>query len=291
MGQLLATKTNKISLMIYGGIITICFFVVAWLFGWNFGLTSYTTTTKTETNTQTNIITTTETHPGKILWDLLDLFIVPLVLGIGIFFLNKAQSENEQLIALNQQEETLLQNYIDSMTTLVLEKNLHQANRANTKDKDLRNIARSRTLTVLRALDTPNQDGNNRRRASLLRFLYETELITEEEPVINLKKANLEVAYLRNYDLKNARFEGVDFYKADLRDADLRGANLEGAYLVNAKLQGANFAGANLNNATLKGASYGKYVNTSTIWPDGFSVVGKGLIKKDIKNSRDWSKK
>lgn len=177
------------------------------------------------------------------------------------------------------------------MTTLILEKDLHHTNGASIKDKDLRNIARSRTLTVLRALDTPNRDGNNRRRASLIRFLYETELIVGENPIISLKKANLEVAYMRNHDLKNARFEGADFYKADLRDADLRGANLEGAYLVNAKLQGADFTGANLHNATLKGAYYGRYVNTATIWPEGFSLVGKELIKQDVRSSQDWSKK
>lgn len=265
-------------------------FIILWLLGWNFGFTAYTTKTISTTDTKTNIVTATETHPSKTFWDLLDLVIVPIALGVGVFLLNKAQRENELLISLNQQEETILQNYIDAMTTLILEKNLRQATGANIKNTDLRNIASSHTLTALRAIDTPNQDGNNRRRASLLRFLCETELIIGENPVISLKKANLEVAYLRNHDLKNARLEGADFYKADLRDADLRGANLEGAYLVNAKLQGANLAGANLHNAILKGTNYGKYVNTDTIWPDGFSVDGKELIKEDIKSSRDWSK-
>lgn len=258
--------------------------VVAWHFECDWGIAPYTTRTETHRNI------TIETHPGKTLWDLLDLIIVPVALGLGAYFLNKAQSRNEQLIASNQQQEELLQNYIDAMTTLVLEKDLCKANGENFEGKNLRNIARSRTLTVLRALDTPNKDGNNRRRASLIRFLYETELIIGENPVICLKKANLEVAYLRRQDLKNARLEGVSLYNADLRDADLRGANLEGAYLVNAKLQGVDFTGANLNNAALKGAYYGKYVNSETIWPEGFSLVGKGLLKQNIKSSRDVRK-
>lgn len=258
-----------------------CFSVAILNFGWDWiGLTSYTTT---KTDAKGNI-TEIETHPGKTLWDSLDLVIIPVALGLGAFFLNKAQSQNEQLIASIEQQELLLQSYIDAMTALILDKNL-----CETKDQDIRNLARSRTLTVLKALDTSNQDGNNRRRASLIRFLYEMKLIVGEDPVISLEKANFEMAYMRAHDLRGANLQKVDFYRADLRDADLTGANLEGAYLVEAKLQGANFDGANLSKATLKNACYGRYVSTETKWPEGF-IPGAELIEQDIKKSRDWSK-
>lgn len=251
--------------------------------GWS-GLIPYTTTIETKGNL------TVETHPGKTFWDFLELIIIPAALGLGAFFLNKSQSQTEQLIASNQQQEIILQSYIDAMTTLVLEKNLRQTTEEHAEDVDLRNVARSRTLTVLRALDTPNKDGNNRRRASLIRFLVETQLIIGENPAVNLDKANLEVAYMRGQNLRNANLKGVSLYKADLRDTDLRGANLEGAYLVKTKLQGAILIDANLNGATLKQACYGKYVNTETRWPEGFNVLNKGLIRQDIDSSRDWSK-
>jgi uncharacterized protein YjbI with pentapeptide repeats len=280
----------------------ICFSVGVHFFGWGWtGLNSYTTT---KTNSKGEI--EFETHRGKTFWDMLDLIIVPGVLGLGAFLLNKAQTQNEQSIALartqneqsialaqrrnelliasNQQEELFLQNYIDAMTTLILEKNL-----CHTADEDLRNVARSCTLITLRALETPNQDGNNRRRASLLRFLYETKLINGDNPIISLKKANFEVSYIRSQNLQNADLQGANFYKADLRDVNFEGANLEGAYLVEAKLQGANLSGARLKDATMKGTQYGKYVNTTTKWPTGF-IPRECMIKEDLENSENQSK-
>jgi uncharacterized protein YjbI with pentapeptide repeats len=295
MGKLSDTQRRNIFWLAIIFATVACFsvaIVAIFQFGWDWtGLTSYTTK---KTDAKGNI-TEIETHPGKTLWDGLDLVIIPVALGLGAFFLNKAQSQNEQLIASkqrqneqliasNEQQELLLQSYIDAMTALILDKDL-----CGTSDQNVRNLARSRTLTVLRALDTPNPDGNNRRRASLIRFLYEMKLIVGENPVISLKKANFEVAYMRTHDLRGANLQEVDFYRADLRDADLTGANLEGAYLVEAKLQGANFDGANLSKATLKNACYGKYVSTETKWPEGF-IPGAELIEQDIEKSGDWSK-
>lgn len=282
----LSDSQKKIFWLVIIFAIVTWFSVAVWRFGWDWiGLTSYTTT---KTDAKGNI-TEIESHPGKTLWDVLDLVIIPVALGLGGFFLNKAQSQNERLIASNEQQEILLQSYIDAMSTLILDKNLCEM-----KDPVIRNLARSRTLTVLRALDTPNQDGNNRRRASLIRFLYEMKLVIGEEPVISLKKANLEVAYMRGYDLRDANLQGVDLYRVDLRDANLEGVNLENAYLVETKLQGAKLTGANLRNATLKNVYYGKYVNTETIWPEGFSVeeglIKQELIKQDIEKSKSWSK-
>ncbi|NER79025.1 MAG: pentapeptide repeat-containing protein [Leptolyngbya sp. SIO1D8] len=262
-----------------------CFSTASWHFRWGWtGFNSYVV------ETETNGSKTVETHPGKTLWDVLDLIIIPVALGLGAFFLNRAQSQNELLRVTIQQQEELLQAYIDAMTQLILEKGLKHPTENSEKYADLCNVARSRTLTVLGALDTPNADGNNRRRASLARFLYEAQLINSDRPIISLQKATLGEAYMRGYYLREVNFQGVSLYKADLRDADLKEADLRGAYLVKARLQGADLTGAKLDGATLEGAFWGKYVNTHTKWPDGFDYTKAKVQKEDITTSRDWSK-
>ena len=241
-------------------VVIACVSIAVWKHGWEWtGFATYETTTQTGTDI------VTETHPAKTLWDILDLAIIPVVLAIGAFLLNRSQSKNDQAIALNQQQEVLVQGYIDAMTALVLEKHLRSTKDDNEQDIDLRNIARSRTLTVLRALNTPYGSHSNRRKGSLVRFLYETQLISGEKPVISLRKANLNEAYMHSFDLRKVNLWEAYLYKADLREAILEESILDGAYLVKAnlwkaklprvKLAGANLEGANLTEADLEGAN------------------------------------
>ncbi|MBI3914915.1 MAG: pentapeptide repeat-containing protein [Chloroflexi bacterium] len=251
------------------------FSFAVWRFGsdWT-GFFAYTTT---KTDFGNGIVT--ETHPNKTLWDVFELVIIPVVLAVGAFLLNRAQRKSEQEIASNQQQEMLLQNYLDAMTELVLEKHLRDTKKKDPKEIELRNVARSRTLTVLRALDTNNPDGKNRRRGSLVRFLYETQLISGEKPVISLMNATLEEANMRGFDLRNANLQNVNLYKADLRAANLEGANLKDAYMEKTNLRGANLSNTNLNNAYLKGAIYGQYNDVETEWTANFDPVEKGALK------------
>src|SRR5437879_4850277 len=53
---------------------------------------------------------------GKTLWDWLQLLIVPTVLAVAAFLFNLATSRREQQIALDNQRETLLQEYLDRMS-------------------------------------------------------------------------------------------------------------------------------------------------------------------------------
>jgi uncharacterized protein YjbI with pentapeptide repeats len=72
--------------------------------------------------------------------------------------------------------------------------------RSSEEGSDVRVLARSQTLTVLQGL------GPDRKR-SLLRFLYESHLIDNDNPIV--------------------RLAGADLRGADLKGADLRGANLD----------------------------------------------------------------
>ena len=205
-----------------------------------------------------------ETKTYRTVWDLVDLLLIPMVIAVGGYFFNQeqqkreqgfaeAQNENQRKIGLDRDQEQSLQNYLDKMGELLLEKKLN-----TTKDKVVLNLARSRTLTILRSLNNPYLDidgrGRNRRKGSLARFLYEMNLITGKKPIISLYKANLEYAYMHGGELVGVNFTNTYLKEADLRKSDLRKAILVNAYLPGARLNDANLTGANLEGANLTGA-------------------------------------
>jgi hypothetical protein len=163
--------------------------------------------------------------PPKLIWDWLDLLIIPILLGAGAFWFNQQarkgeqqqrenelkiadqQRRNELEIADQQRKEDSLQRYLDRMQGLILDKGL----RRSEKDAEIRSVARARTLTVLRSLD-----GN--RKGEVVRFLSESELIGKStiewkapwgrrvpiEPIIDLQDVDLMGADLSRADLSNA---------------------------------------------------------------------------------------
>jgi len=95
----------------------------------------------------------------KSLWDWLQLLIVPLVLAFGALGFQLATTrteshiaqqryEQDQKIALDKQQEGLLQAYLDRIAELLLEKKLGAS-----ASKEVRQIARVRTITVLTQLN------------------------------------------------------------------------------------------------------------------------------------------
>jgi uncharacterized protein YjbI with pentapeptide repeats len=202
---------------------------------------------------------TQQYQPVKKLWDWMQLLIVPAVLAVAALLLNYAMSQNEReeikdraktdgTIALDNQRETLLQNYLDNMSELLLTHHLRDPNSCTSGAKD---IARARTLTVLSGLD-PTRKGN------IIRFLYDSQLITLDsstsESVINLKGANLNGANLNRANLMEANLKGADLSNADLSFARLDKANFEEACLSEANLTGTQLSDANLTAAKLGGA-------------------------------------
>src|SRR5450755_85553 len=112
---------------------------------------------------------------AKTLWDWLQLLIIPLVLALGGFMFNVLRDRTEHSIAEDNQRETALQAYFDKMSELLLSKPLHEL----AEDEEARQIARVRTLTVLRRLDTE-------RKVSVLQFLQEAALINKDKPIVKL---------------------------------------------------------------------------------------------------------
>ncbi|MCC6298650.1 MAG: pentapeptide repeat-containing protein [Anaerolineales bacterium] len=186
---------------------------------------------------------------GKSLWDWMELLIIPAVLASGAFFLNRSEraverqiaedrAKLEREIALDRQHEAALQSYFDRMAELLLREKLRTSNK-----KEVRDIARTRTLSIMRGLDT-------RRNNLVIHFLRETNLINSSSSI--LKTANME----------DMRLQGMDFYKVFLHDANLKKANLQGSYLEGSNLEDARLWEANLQDANLTGAN----MSRASLW-------------------------
>ncbi len=223
---------------------------------------------------------------NKTLWDWMELLVVPTILAFLAYFLNKSQKDTELRIAeirrteereaaeertkvdreieKDRQQQKALEDYLDHMTELLLQANL----RKSSSSDEVRSIARTRTLTILRNF-------NGARKSQLIQFLYESSLIGEFtgdrvfEEVIDLSFADLqyiELTYgkldginLPKINVRNSNFEyasliGANFYLSDLDDSNFNYAKLMKANL-HASLKRVNLVGANLENADLKNAN------------------------------------
>ena len=177
----------------------------------------------------------------KTVWDWLGLLIVPAVLGAGglLFTLSQNYSaqkaENmrrqyEAQIAENRSQDEALQAYLDQMGRLLLDAD--RPLRQSEVDSEVRTLARARTLAVLSRLD-------GSRKGTVVKFLYESGLISDEGAIVDLRSADL---------------SGSILDRANLIEAKLSSANLAGAALSHASLSGADLRGANLNSAVLREA-------------------------------------
>src|SRR5215472_14937862 len=117
------------------------------------------------------------------LWSWLQFAVLAMLLGAGIIWLNSQQShlalqlsQHQQTtvlqIAHDQQQQALLMNYMDTISDLLLRQKLLSARTANPPDLVVV-VAESRTQEVLKQLDPD-------RKATLMRFLYDTKLINND---------------------------------------------------------------------------------------------------------------
>jgi hypothetical protein len=93
--------------------------------------------------------------------------IVTAISGI----VGKANLKQQRDLAEQRAQEDALQAYFEQMGALLTNYNLN-----NTDRKDIRQLSRAQTFTVLPRL-------NGSRKGSLIRFLYGAELISGKEPI------------------------------------------------------------------------------------------------------------
>jgi uncharacterized protein YjbI with pentapeptide repeats len=254
-------------------------------------------------------------QPAKTLWDWLQLLVVPLALAGLAFLLNDLQSDREKRIedqrerrqeatAADAAREEALRAYLTQMSELMLDRDLLRS----APGADVRAVARTVTLTVLRRVD-------GERRGLVVRFLAEARLLRSGDPKVELDGANLRSAALSRADLTEADLTNVDltaanlrsvdltradlieadlteadlrqafdlfradFLGADLRGADLRGLDFTRADLTDADLTGADLRGADLSSADLTDPAAditGAMYDSRTGWPAGFDPAAAG---------------
>ncbi|MCY7275677.1 MAG: pentapeptide repeat-containing protein, partial [Phormidesmis sp. CAN_BIN44] len=235
--------------------------------------------------TITKKTTTQKTDPSKTLWDWMSLLLAPATLAsLGFWFQSsqeqakaakeeaakkaekaskeraEEQTRQEKERAEDRQREDALENYINSISDLLIGKGLStlvkQKEKSLLKERqeDLLNagldVIRARTLSILRRLtdEKDSKPTDAERKGSILLFLYDTGLI-KSQSLLSLSGANLSGA-----DLSGADLSGADLSGADLSGAILSGVNLSEAFLSEANLSGAILSGDNLSEAFLSDA-------------------------------------
>jgi len=204
-------------------------------------------------------------RPAKTVWDWLQLLGIPVALAALAFLLNSAQSRRDQqredqrasqarVLATDAERESTLGTYLARMSDLTLDRGLlHSKPRA-----DVREVARTATLTAVRRLD-------GARKGLVVRFLAEARLITRHEggtdgllrvASADLTRADLRAAKLSGVDLSDGNFRAANLSDADLVQADLNNASLIGADLSYADLAAADLTNAKLDRADLTGADF-----------------------------------
>ena len=219
----------------------------------------------------------------KTLWDWMNLLLVPFVIAGGVLLMSRSQRVGErqrakerlaleQEIESDRQQEEALQAYFDRIIELVLKEKLSKFS-----PDEVRNVAKTRTHTVLRLLD-------GRRKGMVVLFLRDAGLIDRADAVIDLCGADLRGARLVSASLKR-----VNLAEADLSNADLHDANLSKSYLSATNLSGANLRGANLNGADLFDASLNganlTQCNLREANVSGADLRGSRLIMADIRQA------
>lgn len=182
---------------------------------------------------------------GKTFWDWMQLFLVSTVLGAGAYWFNFQQTAHQKTLAEDEEQAKILEAYLDRMKEFLLQHDL----RGSAVNSDVRQVARTWTLTTLRRL-------KGEHISMLFTFLQDAMLnrANIESAIIGFQDANL-----RRIDLHEVELREVDWSLADLRGANLSFADLHGAKLSLAKLHGADLSfaklhGANLHGADLRGA-------------------------------------
>jgi uncharacterized protein YjbI with pentapeptide repeats len=153
----------------------------------------------------------------KTVWDYLDVFLVPVAVGVATAWLtweqnrrqqeaDKAQRERDLEVERQRAQDAALEAYLDQMSQLLTGK--ERMLRSAQPDDNLSVVARARTLTVLTRLD-------GGRKGNVVQFLNEAGLIGKNSSSLSLSGANLKDVNLHGIDLKGANLKGTDMQRAN----------------------------------------------------------------------------
>ena len=202
---------------------------------------------------------TAETQTLKTMWDWMAFVTLSAVIvGVVSWFAHNQRVEQQNIQNLQADDDAVLA-YLDTMSALIFDRPLldpiddpklseEEREQAEREREQARDVARASTLVALGKVGPDH-------KKSIVKFLYESDLIKNQSQIVDLAEANLSDAIL-----ENGEFPGIDLSDAFLGDGDdeeLLGANLIEANLEGASLQEANLRNANLQDAKLEGAVFG----------------------------------
>ena len=193
-------------------------------------------------------------------------------------------------------QDAVLQAYFDKMSALLLDEGLDGAfeDGANKGNREVRALARARTLAALERLDPA-------RKRLVMEFLVEASLVQNapgKEPVMGLVGVDLSGVDLTDSAPGDAQTYAsvpvADLSSADLTYADLSGADLgivmHGARLVGADLGGADLNGAIIHDANFSGANLSNVTGKTAEQLDGQAGSLEGSIMPDGRKYEEWLK-
>jgi uncharacterized protein YjbI with pentapeptide repeats len=219
---------------------------------------------------------------GKTLWDwlpILGTLLIPVFIaaaGWGVAWhlsnLERQRADNAEALEEQRAQDEALQVYLDQMSQLMIENNLRESK----EDSAIRVLARARTLTALERLGPL-------RKTLLIRFLYESDLISREHRVIGLEEADLTETDFTEIDpdeprLSSVSLEGADFDEANMTGSSFIGAEPRGVHMLGTHLEEAKMRNAYLQEADLTGAFLGTTKSTYRAG-DTFEALGAADLR------------
>jgi uncharacterized protein YjbI with pentapeptide repeats len=197
--------------------------------------------------------------------------IATVTAGVGLANLRLTRRNLQQQRELEEQraQSAALQSYYEQIGSLLSDKELH-----STERREIRELARGQTLTVLQSLEAS-------RKKTLLAFLHGAQLIGSKNPAVELSGADLMYAKLQEAFLPHANLSDVNLHEANLRDSNLYGANLQNAILYRADLQGALLQEADLQGADLQEANL-SWARLSAANLQGANLQGANLSGAEL---------
>ena len=259
-------------------VIAIILILIGYQLDWT-GFKAYDVTVKPNAPKRTILPTNiTVTLPSKTLYDWLQLLIIPFVIAVAGYFINLTISRGEQAereqrdkternIAFDRQRETILKDYIDKMSELLLHENLSTSSEGD----EVRKVADFWTAYAFSRLAT-------RQKVNVVDFLRISKLI-EADKIVDLSNCDLSKADYHNRYFKGLNFTGAYMREFDFSDSDMSNANLCRAYLADADLTNADLTNADLTNAYLTNA----YLTNAKVTPEQLAKTKslRGAIMPD----------
>jgi uncharacterized protein YjbI with pentapeptide repeats len=135
----------------------------------------------------------------------MQLPVTPIAITAGTLWFTAQQNHARTQMTQDQQQETVLQTYLDQMSDLLLNNNLRESRPGDA----VRNVARSQTLSILSQL-------NGIWKGELVQFLREFGLIRPQNKIIGLEEANLSSIDLSNIYLTNVKLSSNNLISANL---------------------------------------------------------------------------